>query len=55
MNNELTITISNHNAMLIHFALVEYAKHICKDDCCKDEYELREIDKKLGYSGNFEE
>lgn len=55
MNNELTITITRHNAMTIHNLLErESRKYDCEDDCFAKQYkELSDIDKALGYEGFF--
>lgn len=53
-NQILNIKISNHDAMLMHYALLEYKKHICTDTD-NELNKLRKIDKILGYSGNLED
>lgn len=55
MNNDLTITITRHNAMVIHILLErESRKYDCEDDYSAKQYrELSDIDKALGYEGFF--
>lgn len=50
-----TIEITNHNAFMIHLALVQYSKKFNRDeDYDAEQYgELAEIDRILGYEGLF--
>ena len=54
MNNNIVVVLTPRRAQLVHNALVEYVKHVCKDDCCTEEYEIREMDRLIGYSGELE-
>ena len=51
--DEMQITITKRQAMFMHYALEEFAKHINRDTD-KDLITLREIDKLIGYSGNID-
>lgn len=53
MNNDLTITITRHNAMVMHNLLErESRKYDCEDDWSASQFrELSDIDKALGYEG----
>lgn len=55
-DTEFTITITRHNAMIIHNLLErESRKYDCEDDYSAKQYrELSDIDKAIGYSGAFD-
>ena len=55
-DKKIIIELTNHNTMIVHNLLEkESRKFNCEDDYSASQYrELVEIDKAIGYSGNFE-
>lgn len=55
-DEKITIELTNHNTMIVHNLLAKESRLFnCEDDYSASQYrELVEIDKAIGYSGNFE-
>lgn len=55
-DKKITIELTNHNTMIVHNLLAKESRRLnCEDDYSASQYrELVEIDKAIGYSGNFE-
>ena len=55
-DEKVTIELTHHNTMILHNLLAKESRRFnCEDDYSASQYrELVEIDKAIGYSGNFE-
>lgn len=55
-DEKITIELTNHNTMIVYNLLEKESRRLkCEDDFFARQYnELVEIDKAIGYSGNFE-